>query len=212
MSEKLYALLLRLYPSRFRKAYGDEAQQLVDRLRDESGFFPRLRLWLNLIADLAISIPREHRRLQPTFAHVAAPANLTLQFRLLKETSAPRPAAFVGASAIVLALFALIATTASTGGSAGPLDFRRTRSLSSSEALAPGQSSGQIASSTSARGTHPSNADPHVAVSAITSTHPIPVASASPLDATEGTPLPPSQPKLENATAAVLQAFTPTNS
>jgi hypothetical protein len=41
MSEKLYALLLRLYPSRFRRAYGDEAQQLVrDRLRDESGFFP----------------------------------------------------------------------------------------------------------------------------------------------------------------------------
>lgn len=210
MSEKLYALLLRLYPSRFRKAYGDEAQQLVrDRLRDESGFFPRLRLWLNLIADLAISIPREHRRLQPTLAHVAAPspANLPLQFRLLEETSAPRPGAFVGASAIVLALFALIATTASTGGSARPLDFGRTRSLSSSEALAPGKSSGQIANSTSARGTHPSNADPHIAVSAIASTHPIPVASASPLDATEGTPLPPSQPKLENATAAVLQAF-----
>jgi hypothetical protein len=210
MSEKLYALLLRLYPSHFRKAYGDQAQQLVrDRLRDESGFFPRLRLWLNLIADLAISIPREHRRLQPTLAHVTAPSppNLALQFRLLEDTSAPRPSAFVGASAIVLTLFALIATTAGTGGSARPLDFRRTRTLSSSETLAPGKSSGQIASSTSVRGTHPSGADPHFAVLAVASTHPVPVAFASPLDATESTPLPPLQPKLEDATTAVLQAF-----
>ena len=36
MSEKIYAWLLRLYPSRFREAYGDEAVQLFrDRARDE---------------------------------------------------------------------------------------------------------------------------------------------------------------------------------
>ena len=61
MSEKLYAWLLRLYPVHFRKAYGDEALQLFrDRARDENGFFPRLRLWMDLLLDVTISIPREY--------------------------------------------------------------------------------------------------------------------------------------------------------
>ena len=38
MSEKIYAWLLRLYPSHFRKTYGEEALQLFrDRARDENG-------------------------------------------------------------------------------------------------------------------------------------------------------------------------------
>jgi Peptidase family S41/N-terminal domain of Peptidase_S41 in eukaryotic IRBP len=61
MSEKLYAWLLRLYPAHFREAYGDEALQLFrDRARDEKGFFPRLRLWLDLLLDVTISVPREY--------------------------------------------------------------------------------------------------------------------------------------------------------
>ena len=44
MSEKLYALLFRLYPSRFRDAYAEEAMQLFrDRSRDEHGFFAAMR-------------------------------------------------------------------------------------------------------------------------------------------------------------------------
>jgi hypothetical protein len=31
MSEKIYAWLLRLYPSRFREAYGEDALQLLAR-------------------------------------------------------------------------------------------------------------------------------------------------------------------------------------
>ena len=62
MSEKIYACLLRLYPSRFRETYGEAARQLFrDRYRDERGFFPKLRLWLDLLSDLALSVPREHR-------------------------------------------------------------------------------------------------------------------------------------------------------
>jgi hypothetical protein len=62
MSEKIYARLLRLYPSRFRAAWGDEALQLFrDRMRDETGLFPRLRLWLDLLVDLLVSLPGEHR-------------------------------------------------------------------------------------------------------------------------------------------------------
>jgi hypothetical protein len=66
MSEKIYALVLRLYPSYFREQYGDEALQLLrDRARDEKGFFPTLRLWLDLLADLAMSLPREYRHSRP---------------------------------------------------------------------------------------------------------------------------------------------------
>ena len=46
MSEKMYIRLIRLYPPSFRKEYEEEALQLVrDRLRDEAGFFKRVRLW-----------------------------------------------------------------------------------------------------------------------------------------------------------------------
>lgn len=63
MSEKFYQLLLRFYPSHFVRQYGDEAMQVFrDRLRDERGFLKRARLWLDLLLDLTLSAPREHRR------------------------------------------------------------------------------------------------------------------------------------------------------
>ena len=70
MSERLYAWLLRLYPSSFQKAYGSDALLLFrDRARDEKGFLPTLRLWLDLLSDLAISVPRAYR---------AVPASLVI--------------------------------------------------------------------------------------------------------------------------------------
>jgi peptidase S41-like protein len=73
MSEKIYAWLLRLYPSRFREAYGQEALQLFrDRSRDETGFLLRLRLWADLLSDLALSVPREYFHVQPGLASVSA--------------------------------------------------------------------------------------------------------------------------------------------
>ena len=66
MSEKIYAWLLKLYPVRFREDYGTYAMQLFcDRLRTERGIFRKLRFWLDLIVDLAISLPREYRRQSP---------------------------------------------------------------------------------------------------------------------------------------------------
>src|SRR5215813_12589857 len=63
MSEKFYALLLHLYPAQFREDYGEEALRLFrDRLEDECGFLPRLRLWFDLICDFTVSIPREYLR------------------------------------------------------------------------------------------------------------------------------------------------------
>src|ERR1700730_10192845 len=73
MSEKIYAWLLRLYPSQFLEAYRDEALQLFrDRARDEKGALPRLRLWLDFLADLAICVPREHRYIQPALIGTSA--------------------------------------------------------------------------------------------------------------------------------------------
>jgi len=99
MSEKLYAFLLRLYPAPFRKAYGEDALQLLrDRLRDEPGFAGRLRLWIDLLADLAVSAPREHRRVAPT-ASLPAEARL---FQVL-EMEPPRPSTFFFGGALALA-------------------------------------------------------------------------------------------------------------
>ena len=73
MSEKIYACLLRLFPSHFRESYGDQALQLFrDRARNEKGFFAHLRLWLDLLADLAISVPRQYLYVRPAFTGAAA--------------------------------------------------------------------------------------------------------------------------------------------
>ncbi len=61
MSEKLYAFLLKLYPDHFRRTYGDEALRRVrDRASSENGFLSGFRLWLDLLLDLAKSLPREY--------------------------------------------------------------------------------------------------------------------------------------------------------
>jgi hypothetical protein len=62
MSEKMYTRLLRLYPSRFRKQYEGEALQLIrDRLRNETGFFKRARLWWDMVADVFVGLPQTYR-------------------------------------------------------------------------------------------------------------------------------------------------------
>src|SRR6266481_244707 len=77
MSEKIYACLLRLFPSHFREAYGDEALQLFrDRARDEKGFFPRILLWLDLLADLAVSVPHQYRYVRPALTGAAVQQHL----------------------------------------------------------------------------------------------------------------------------------------
>lgn len=88
MSEKLYSLLLKLYPSHFRRAYGEEALRLVlDRARDEKGFLCGLRLWLDLLVDLAISLPREYSKAPATRILVTNPVNGDPSFQLLPERS-----------------------------------------------------------------------------------------------------------------------------
>ena len=82
MSEKLYALLLRLYPARFRSRYAGEAMQLFrDRLREERGLRKRTRLWLDVLFDVFLSAPREHSRppARPAPASGGFPSFLVLE-------------------------------------------------------------------------------------------------------------------------------------
>jgi hypothetical protein len=57
MSERVYALLLRLYPRAFRERYAQEMMRTFgDRLRHE----PTFRLWIDVLKDAAVSIPYRH--------------------------------------------------------------------------------------------------------------------------------------------------------
>lgn len=112
MSEKIYACLLRLFPSHFREAYGDEALQLFrDRARDEKGFLPRLCLWLDLLADLAISVPRQYRYVRPALTGAAVQQHLEgapAFFVLVDESPGPEALIFGCAlSIIALSLFSI---------------------------------------------------------------------------------------------------------
>jgi EpsI family protein len=78
MSEILYRWLLKLYPRRFREAYGDAMLQLFrDRLRAENTsrvrVWPgRVRVWIDTLRDLIVSVPREYRRDLPEAAWATA--------------------------------------------------------------------------------------------------------------------------------------------
>jgi hypothetical protein len=71
MHERVYRLLLRLYPAQFRRTHGDEALQLFrDRLCDEVGFVQRVRLWLDLAVDFGAIRIRGYQELPLTRAVV----------------------------------------------------------------------------------------------------------------------------------------------
>jgi hypothetical protein len=107
MSEKIYAWLLRLYPLGFREAYGEAAMQLFrDRFRYERGFLPALRLWLDLLADLAASLPGQH--LEAALAASAPPLLEGAPSFSIVESRPPRfGALFLGG---VLSLFGAAAS------------------------------------------------------------------------------------------------------
>ena len=113
MSEKIYARLLRLYPSSFRKKYEGEALQLIrDRLRDETGFFERARLWWDLVVDVLAGLPSAYRN---SYA-VTESASLSLNaaslpsFKILDDEPLGRGSILAGGTIalIVLAAFAFL--------------------------------------------------------------------------------------------------------
>lgn len=104
MSEKIYTWLLRLYPASFREKFGEEALQLFrDRARDEKGFVPRLRLWLDLVADLAISVPREYYYFEPQLVGASADQRLGgIPSFVVIEGGSPRPGALFSGGVLTM--------------------------------------------------------------------------------------------------------------
>ncbi len=136
MSEKIYAFLLRLFPAHFREAYREEALQLFrDRYRDEKGLFRRLRLWLDLAADLVISLPREYFHPQPELAGAAAHEHLrgTPSFYVSGD-ELPRPGALILGGVLSLGALVAVSILLGQGGSRGPLRASARQRLLSSEA------------------------------------------------------------------------------
>ena len=106
MSEKIFACLLRLYPSRFREKYTKEAVQLYrDLHRQETGLLRRTSLWIGLLADLVFGLPQAYRNTY--VSTTASPVALAVQgvptFRVL-ELKPVRLRSFLFGSTLTLAL------------------------------------------------------------------------------------------------------------
>lgn len=113
MSEKLYVLLLRLYPARFRNEYRDDALQLLrDRLRDERGFFLRLQLFVDILADLFVSVPSAYLHDQPALvAALAKHRSVDTPVFYVLPRKAPLARGLVLGGILSLAGFGLVAVS-----------------------------------------------------------------------------------------------------
>jgi Peptidase family S41/N-terminal domain of Peptidase_S41 in eukaryotic IRBP len=118
ISERIYAWLLRLYPARFRAEYGGEALQLFrDRVRDETGLFAKGRLWLDLLTDLAISVPAEYVHLQPSPIGAALPSRVAgAPCFFVLEGRSLGPGALLWGSVVTLAALSTFAALVGGGG------------------------------------------------------------------------------------------------
>jgi hypothetical protein len=117
MSDKIYACLLRLFPGSFRDAYGKDARQLFrDRLREETGFLRRTRLWFDIFFDLAISLPRLHMNPHPAFAAAPVASSANAPIFLILEDEPLRPAALLSGCAITLVVVGLLALSLNPDG------------------------------------------------------------------------------------------------
>jgi hypothetical protein len=110
MSEKIFACLLRLYPSRFREKYTEEAMQLYrDLCRHETGLLRRTRLWTRLLADLAFGLPQACRNTYVSGA--ASPVAAVVQgvptFRVLEQKPLP-PGLFLCGSILTVTLLSAL--------------------------------------------------------------------------------------------------------
>ena len=143
MSERLYTLLLRLYPSSFRQAYGEDALQLLrDRARDERGFLSGLRLWLDVLSDLAVSNLRAYRGASAGAAarcYDGAPLFLSLEDEALDADSL-----LYGATATVL-IYGVVLLLARHAGVPFPIQASGSSQPSSYSEDASGSSSSTAA-------------------------------------------------------------------
>ena len=191
MSEKIFAWLLRLYPSRFRETYGDEILQLFrDRAREETGLVPRLRLWLNLLADFAISIPREYFYAEPELL-AASDQNMSgaPSFYVLGDES-PRAGALISGAMLSVAALVAFSFLLGQGGNRGA---SRPWARQSSSGL--GSLASERPSSRPIPNENRNQSSPYAAANpAAASAHEPSVTAASNQPAMDATPFRPDQP------------------
>src|SRR5687767_2999588 len=123
MCEALYALLLRLYPERFRTEYGDEAIQLFrDRLYNEQGVIRRMRFWIDIMMDLGLSLVREHRCASQAGRMSASiqPDALCAPRLYVFDYGLPPTKCLVAGLAFSMVMFSLISFAALNGGGDAP--------------------------------------------------------------------------------------------
>lgn len=138
MCEQVYGWFLRLYPARFQEAYRDEALQLFrDRARDETGFLSSLRLWIDLLNDLAVSIPGSYRTVAAAAAtaHDGTPLFLSLENEALNFSSL-----FYGVIASVM-IYAVVLILASHAGTSLPIRYSSVPQPTNYSGAATGSSS-----------------------------------------------------------------------
>jgi hypothetical protein len=209
MSEKLYALLLRLFPSRFHQSYGADALQLFrDRARDESSFTPRARLWFDLLADLIISVPREYFYAQPELLSASTQQNLAASpafYVLGKEV--PRPGALVLGAMLSLAAIFTFSNLLQSGAHRPPFHFsaaRSQRSTAPPSHTAPSTASAQPTSQAAeeANSATSTSATPGGAAqqgSPVSSAVPATASESSPPDSNRAFPTSPATPERESS-------------
>ena len=142
MSEQIYAWLLRLYPSRFQETYREEALQLFrDRARDERGFVSGFRLWLDLLNDLAVSIPRSYRTAAAAVTHAYDGTRL---FLTLEDEALHFSSLLYGVIASVM-VYAVVLILASHGGASLPIRYSSAPQPANYSEAAAGSSSAAAA-------------------------------------------------------------------
>jgi hypothetical protein len=102
-------MLLRFYPCRFRAEYGDEAMLLFrERVRHERGFMAKLQLWIDIFADLLISIPHQYGRFEaPLACSPAERVDGAPEFRVL-SSGVPGPGALLSGCLLSLVAFGVL--------------------------------------------------------------------------------------------------------
>jgi len=109
MSDRVFALLVRLYPAAFRRKYQQEALQLYrDRLRDERGLVRRIALYRDLLLDAAVGVPLAWRNSygEATSARIAADASGMPTFHMLEREPLKPGSVIVGCVFSIMALVA----------------------------------------------------------------------------------------------------------
>lgn len=111
MSEKIFACLLWLYPSRFRRKYAEPIVQLYrDRLRDETGLVKRVRLCIDLLVDGFAGLPQAYRNSCAASAAIAVPSNpLGIPSFCILQKEPLRPASILMGSFLSLTMIGAFA-------------------------------------------------------------------------------------------------------